>query len=323
MKAKAMKVGPIPILVLLLTVFTVRCIFSIPGIFGTKPSHNLTYVGGYPIVVVRRHPDSPSPSPDNETLIHPHSNTSSSNASTSSIPTPKHNESVVSVYPTPAAEQGVPRIDPVWKQLVGTLSKKDASREAKNALDGGLKAWAEVSKMMADEVKERRKNVGGKKLAGADAKCPYMVSTVNATALKSKEEREVPIPCGLILDSSITIVGTPAGSTGEFAFELVGSKLLGEAEEPIVFHFSVRLRGDRKTDRPVIVHNTWSSDDDWHEEQRCPRPPDLNPLTANLGQYQFFLCNNLSIFLHIYLPALPHISVLVHIPFVCNKKVLI
>lgn len=296
MKAKAMKVGPIPILVLLLTVFTVRCIFSIPGIFGTKPSHNLTYVGGYPIVVVRRQPDSPFPSPDNETVIHqPHFNASVVNSSTSSIlPAHQHNDSVVSVYPTPAAEPGVPRIEPVWKQLVGTLSKTDVSKDAKSALDGGLKAWAEVSKMMASEVKERRKNNGGKNLAAAaDTKCPYMVSTVNATALKSKEEREVPIPCGLILDSSITIVGTPVGTTGEFAFELVGSKLLGEAEEPIVFHFSVRLRGDRKTDRPVIVHNTWSSDDDWHEEQRCPQPPDVNPLTANLGQYRFFYSNSL------------------------------
>lgn len=319
MKAKAMKVGPIPILVLLLTVFTVRCIFSIPGIFGTKPSHNLSYVGGYPIAVVRRHPDSPSPSPDNETLIHPHFNTSA-NSSNSSIPAHHHNESVVSVYPTPAAESGVPRIDPVWKQLVATLSQKDVLKEARNALDGGLKAWAEVSEMMASEVKERRKNNGGKKSAAADTKCPYMVSTVNATALKSKEEREVPIPCGLILDSSITIVGTPVGSTGEFAFELVGSKLLGESEEPIIFHFSVRLRGDRKTDRPVIVHNTWSSDDDWHEEQRCPRPPDVNPLTANLGQYQIFQSSNLSIFLYIYLPALPGISVLLPIPFVCNKN---
>ncbi|XP_051204081.1 beta-1,3-galactosyltransferase GALT1 isoform X2 [Lolium perenne] len=48
------------------------------------------------------------------------------------------------------------------------------------------------------------------------------------------------------------------------------SSVPGEPDPPIVLHYNVRLFGDKLTEDPVIVQNTWTIADDWGSEDRCP-----------------------------------------------------
>jgi beta-1,3-galactosyltransferase len=96
----------------------------------------------------------------------------------------------------------------------------------------------------------------------------------------------------LVLESSISVLGTPQGYTGEFTIELLlgpPKRLPATAQPqqpqtdppPIVLHYTVRMRGDKLTNNPVIVQNTWTSDTKWNDEERCP-PPLLAPIKIGL-----------------------------------------
>ena len=177
---------------------------------------------------------------------------------------------IISAYPTLLPEiHKVPRVQPIWKYLVNYLRRPNVPKDATKALREGLRAWREINKTMVDEANERANSSAHK----VDNKCPFFVSALNATELKS-EPFLLPIPCGLVLDSSVTVVGTPGVKTGDFSLELIGSELFEEGDEPVVFHFSVRLRGDQITINPSIVQNTWTVGGDWQLEQRCPVLPD-------------------------------------------------
>ncbi|XP_062233238.1 beta-1,3-galactosyltransferase GALT1-like [Phragmites australis] len=100
--------------------------------------------------------------------------------------------------------------------------------------------------------------------------CPYSIRRMNATRLGDRFVLK--IPCGLLQGSSITIIGTPGGLLGNFKIELTGAAVPGEPDPPIVLHYNVRLLGDKLTEDPVIVQNTWTIADDWVSEDRCPSP---------------------------------------------------
>ncbi|KAI3948871.1 hypothetical protein MKX01_022285 [Papaver californicum] len=68
---------------------------------------------------------------------------------------------------------------------------------------------------------------------------------------------------GLVQGSYVTIIGIPSGITGNFWIDLTGSPLPWEPDPPVVLHFNVRLHGDKITDDPVIVQNTWTLAHDW------------------------------------------------------------
>ncbi|CAA2958620.1 beta-1,3-galactosyltransferase GALT1 [Olea europaea subsp. europaea] len=93
------------------------------------------------------------------------------------------------------------------------------------------------------------------------------------------------VPCGLTQVSSITIIGIPNGLLGNFRIDLTGEQIPGEPEAPIILHYNVRLHGDKITDDPVIVQNTWTALHDWGEEERCPPPsPEKNKKVDALEQ---------------------------------------
>ncbi|KAI3979695.1 hypothetical protein MKX01_013790, partial [Papaver californicum] len=84
---------------------------------------------------------------------------------------------------------------------------------------------------------------------------------------------------GLVQGSYVTIIGIPSGIPGNFWIDLTGSPLPLEPDPPVVLHFNVRLHGDKITDNPVIVQNTWTLAHDWGEEERCPSPVSDNNKT--------------------------------------------
>lgn len=101
-----------------------------------------------------------------------------------------------------------------------------------------------------------------------EKQCPYSIRRMNVTRVGDRFVLR--IPCGLIQGSSITIIGTPGGLLGNFKIDLTGATVPGEPDPPIVLHYNVRLLGDKLTEDPVIVQNTWTIADDWGSEDRCP-----------------------------------------------------
>lgn len=100
--------------------------------------------------------------------------------------------------------------------------------------------------------------------------CPFFLSNMNATEfVYGYGGHRLEIPCGLIQGSAITIVGIPNGG---FQIDLMGETLARNRGPPIILHYNVRLQGDKMTEDPIIVQNTWTAAHGWGEEVRCPSP---------------------------------------------------
>ncbi|XP_040990376.1 hydroxyproline O-galactosyltransferase GALT3 isoform X2 [Juglans microcarpa x Juglans regia] len=152
----------------------------------------------------------------------------------------------------------------VWAHLRTLLSRSDALPGTAEGVKEASMAWNDLSSTIEKERSSKYSNTNSSK----DRNCPYSVSTLDQTALNGVVILE--IPCGLVEDSSITLVGIPDGHHGSFQIELVGSQLSGEPTPPIILHFNVSLPGDNMTEEPFIVQNTWTSEAGWGKEEKCP-----------------------------------------------------
>lgn len=141
----------------------------------------------------------------------------------------------------------------------GLPNALEAVREARIALDNLMDV---VAKKQQIEVNESSVDHKGKQ-------CPYFLSKMDTKDFGDKGYK-LRIPCGLIQGSAITIIGIPNGLSGSFRIDLTGESAPEEPNPPIVLHYSVRLQGDKVTEDPVIVQNTWTTARDWGEEERCP-----------------------------------------------------
>ncbi|KAK6159945.1 hypothetical protein DH2020_003326 [Rehmannia glutinosa] len=101
-----------------------------------------------------------------------------------------------------------------------------------------------------------------------------LITSVEQEKLQKLDDNgfKLRVPCGLTQGSSITFIGIPNGLLGNFRVDLTGEPLPGEPDPPIILHYNVRLHGDKITEDPVIVQNTWTIAHDWGEEERCPSP---------------------------------------------------
>lgn len=149
----------------------------------------------------------------------------------------------------------------VWSHMWPLLSRSDALPETGQGIKEAVVAW-----------KELLSTIGKKRVANGDSRedkdCPYSIKVLNSTIPSGVSFLE--IPCGLVEDSSITIIGVPDGQQGSFRIELFGSKMLDEPNPPIVLHYNVFLPGDNFTKEPVIIQNTWTNEGGWGKEERCP-----------------------------------------------------
>lgn len=150
----------------------------------------------------------------------------------------------------------------VWRQMRLLLSRSDALPETAQGIKEASLSWKELKKSIEmdrvtklDSVMENRT-------------CPYLVSARNATMLRSGGNLQ--IPCGLVEDSSITVIGIPDLQQGSFQIELIGSQLPEEPRPPIVLHYNVYSAGDNLTKEPVIIQNSWISEAGWGNEEKCP-----------------------------------------------------
>uniref|UniRef100_A0A0D3GEI0 Galectin domain-containing protein n=1 Tax=Oryza barthii TaxID=65489 RepID=A0A0D3GEI0_9ORYZ len=156
-----------------------------------------------------------------------------------------------------------------WNHLKDLVSHAHILPDGVEAIKEAGVAWRELNAAL--EYDESAVSVNGSTHQKSKEKqCPYSIRRMNAT--RSGDRFVLKIPCGLIQGSSITIIGTPGGLLGSFKIELTGATVPGEPDPPIVLHYNVRLLGDKLTEDPVIVQNTWTIADDWGSEDRCPSP---------------------------------------------------
>ncbi|GAV70370.1 Gal-bind_lectin domain-containing protein/Galactosyl_T domain-containing protein [Cephalotus follicularis] len=156
-----------------------------------------------------------------------------------------------------------------WNLLKNLINHAQSLPNGVEAIKEAGGAW---STLMDSIEKKRLCYVNESAYRTAKGKqCPQNLNKINATKPDTTAYM-FPVPCGLTQGSSITIIGIPNGLLSNFRIDLTGEELPGEPDPPIILHYNVRLHGDKLTEEPVIVQNTWTAAHDWGEEQRCPSP---------------------------------------------------
>lgn len=160
----------------------------------------------------------------------------------------------------------------VWSQMRMLLSRSDALPETFQGIKEAAVSWKELLSLIEkDKASQSNDNIQN------DKKCPYSVgmpSGLNTSTSSSGYILE--IPCGLVEDSSVTLIGIPNRGQGNFTIELVASQFSEEQNPPIVLHFNVFLPGENLTKEPTIVQNTWTNEIGWGKEERCPNHHSIN-----------------------------------------------
>ncbi|GER41412.1 3-galactosyltransferase [Striga asiatica] len=153
-----------------------------------------------------------------------------------------------------------------WNHLKYLVSNAQGLPNAAEAIKEAGAGW---NKLITSVEQEKLQTNGSLSKRGKDKQCPHFLSKMNASELDDNGFK-LQVPCGLTQGSSITLIGIPNGLLGNFRIDLTGELLPGEPDPPIILHYNVRLHGDKVTEDPVIVQNTWAIGHDWGAEERCP-----------------------------------------------------
>ncbi|KAL2226143.1 beta-1,3-galactosyltransferase GALT1 [Sesamum indicum] len=155
-----------------------------------------------------------------------------------------------------------------WNRLKHLVTHAQGLPNAVEAIKEAGAAW---KNLITSIEEEKLQSNGSLPKRGKEKQCPHFLSKMNASELGDNGFK-LRVPCGLTQGSSITFIGIPNGLLGDFRVDLTGEPLPGEPDPPIILHYNVRLHGDKITEDPVIVQNTWTIAHDWGEEERCPSP---------------------------------------------------
>ncbi|OAY69800.1 putative beta-1,3-galactosyltransferase 16 [Ananas comosus] len=141
----------------------------------------------------------------------------------------------------------------VWRHMRPLLARSDALPATADGVREGAAAYLELAAALNSQTNPSAES--------RERSCPFSV-TGNSSSLA--------IPCGLVEDSAITLIGVPVagnGTTSRFQIELVGSGFGGGGSDaPIVLHFNVTFAGDD----PAIAQNSWTEAHGWGEWELCP-----------------------------------------------------
>ncbi|MBA0842826.1 hypothetical protein Goarm_002630 [Gossypium armourianum] len=169
-----------------------------------------------------------------------------------------------------------------WNLLKNLINHSHALPNGVEAIKEAGSAWNSLMALVQEKKLGYANDNSSKK--AKEKQCPHFLNKMNATE-PDKSDYKLRVPCGLTQGSSITIIGIPNGLLGDFRIDLTGEALPGEPDPPIILHYNVRLHGDKMTEDPVIVQNTWTIAHDWGEEDRCPpSTPDKNRKVDELDQ---------------------------------------
>ncbi|KAI3459180.1 hypothetical protein Pfo_015843 [Paulownia fortunei] len=149
----------------------------------------------------------------------------------------------------------------VWGQMKSLFPRSDALPETAQGIKEAVIMWKDLLLMIG---KDNALKLGD---AIMNKACPHFVSVSNTTLLRNESFLE--IPCGLVEDSSVTVIGIPDSQQDSFQIELIGSQL-EELKPPTVLHYNVLLPGENLTKEPVTIQNTWTQESGWGKEEKCP-----------------------------------------------------
>ncbi|KAF4364890.1 hypothetical protein G4B88_025609 [Cannabis sativa] len=124
----------------------------------------------------------------------------------------------------------------VWAQLRSVLARSDALPETAQGIKEASVAWKELVSII-EEKASQLSNID----KSEDKNCPFSVNKLEKTALG--DEMVLELPCGLVEDSSISLVGIPDGPHRSFQIQL-----LGEPNAPIILHYNFKTHGLRSLD---------------------------------------------------------------------------
>lgn len=154
-----------------------------------------------------------------------------------------------------------------WNHLKHLIDHAQGLPSAAEAIKEAASVW----NSLVSSVEEKKQGHANEGSRAKEKQCPHFLNKMNSTELGNSSYR-LQVPCGLTQGSSITIIGIPNGILGDFRIDLTGDPIPGEPDPPVILHYNVRLHGDKITEDPVIVQNTWTVSHDWGEEERCPSP---------------------------------------------------
>ncbi|XP_028211143.1 hydroxyproline O-galactosyltransferase GALT3 isoform X2 [Glycine soja] len=150
----------------------------------------------------------------------------------------------------------------IWDSLRSLLSRSDALAETAQGVKEASVAWKELLSIVEKDKASKINKMDGPE----NQNCPFSVTSPGKAVPDSGITLD--LPCGLVVDSSITLIGIP--NNRSFQIDLAGLEQEGEPNPPIILHYNVSLPGENMTEEPYIVQNTWTSDLGWGKEERCP-----------------------------------------------------
>lgn len=171
-----------------------------------------------------------------------------------SLPLPKIKALIPSSPPLPGLNELItpnfthltPNPNLIWPHILPVLSRPDALPATADAVKEASIAWRDL---IASIRAEKDANLSSEKRKV----CPFSVSG-NGSGVE--------IPCGLVQDSAVTVVGVPVARNGSsrFGFELVGDG------NGVVVRVNVSIEGDEV----VIGQSSKRADSRWGEWEMCP-----------------------------------------------------
>lgn len=169
-----------------------------------------------------------------------------------------------------------------WGQMKFLFPRSDALPQTDQGIKEALVMCRDLLVMIEEEEGEDKANSNARD-------CPGYVNTPTPT---NHNSQSLEIPCGLVEDSSVTVIGIPDSHARQHSFqiELIGSPFEGTAP-PIVLRYTVVLPGENLTKEPLILQNGWTQESGWGKEERCPphhAPPSrLHLPGTNILHYNF------------------------------------
>ncbi|XP_010464217.1 PREDICTED: hydroxyproline O-galactosyltransferase GALT3-like [Camelina sativa] len=146
----------------------------------------------------------------------------------------------------------------VWSRMRPFLERPDALPETAQGIEEATLAMKDLV-FLINKEKGASSALVSKELG---RNCPDFVTAFDGDLSGLKPVLE--LPCGLVEDSSITLVGVPDEQSKSFQIQLVGSGLSGETRRPIILRYNVNFS------KPSIVQDTWTEKLGWGNEVRCP-----------------------------------------------------
>ncbi|XP_057806120.1 LOW QUALITY PROTEIN: hydroxyproline O-galactosyltransferase GALT3-like [Salvia miltiorrhiza] len=157
-----------------------------------------------------------------------------------------------------------------WGQMKFLFPRSDALPETDQGIKEALVMCRDLLVMVEEDKAAKLGN------ASMARSCPSFVS-----ATLSKNESLLEIPCGLVEDSSVTVIGIPDTRQDSFQIELIGSPIEEGLKPPILLHYNVVLPGENLTKEPVLVQNSWIQESGWGKPERCPDHAPPRPLQVD------------------------------------------